>query len=283
MSITSYISLLTSIFILSCASTKNTGTQENKQPVKNPTAKTVKKDSSSFTIAIPEKTLGIDSTSATKLITEKINHSLFDKLLQKHVSIKGSVNYKGFIADKQQLNNYLLLLSETAPSNSWTKEDKLAYWMNAYNAFTIKLIIDHYPIKSIKNIKSPWDYRFIKINKKWYTLNDIEHRILRKMNEPKIHFGINCASYSCPPLLNKAFTSANVNNDLEFLAHQFINDNSRNTISENNIEVSKIFQWFSKDFKKDGTLIDFLNNYSNIQIMSTAKKSYKKYDWNLNE
>ena len=283
MSITSYISLFTSLLILSCASTKNTGTQENKQPVKNPTAKTIEKDSSSFAIATPKKILDIDSTSVTELVVEKINHNLFHELLQKHVNIKGNVNYKGFISDKKQLNTYLLLLSKTPPGDSWTKEEKLAYWMNAYNAFTIKLIIDHYPIKSIKDIKSPWDYRFIKIDKKWYTLNDIEHRILRKMNEPKIHFGINCASYSCPPLLNKAFTSATVNNDLEFLAHQFINDKSRNTISENNIELSKIFQWFSKDFKTDGSLIDFLNNYSNIQIMSTAKKSYKKYDWNLNE
>lgn len=283
MPITSYILLFTSFLILCCTSTKNIAIQENKHPVKTSTIKTIKKDSNSFTIPIPKKPLDIASASTTQIVTEKINHALFNELLQKHVNPKGNVNYKGVITDKKQLSNYLLLLSKTAPDDSWTKEEKLAYWMNAYNAFTIKLIIDHYPIKSIKDIKSPWDYRFIKIDKKWYTLNDIEHRILRKMNEPKIHFGINCASYSCPPLLNKAFTSATVSNDLEFLAQQFINDKRRNTISENYIEVSKIFQWFSKDFKTEGTLIDYLNNYSNIQIMNTAKTSYKKYDWRLNE
>ena len=214
---------------------------------------------------------------------EQFNHTVFDQLLKNNISENGDTNYKGFIKNKSVFKIYLTNLSENLPKENWSKEDKLAYWMNTYNAFTIKLIIDNYPTKSIKDIKNAWDSRFFKLGEKWYNLNDIEHKILRKMNDPRIHFGINCASFSCPPLLNRAFTAATVNNDLNYLAHRFINDNKRNFISENSIQISKIFQWFSKDFKTEGSLIDYLNKYSDITIKSNAKKSFKKYDWSLNE
>lgn len=219
----------------------------------------------------------------TDSIMTKLNHSAWNNLLKKHVTENGAINYKGFIKDTIQFSDYLSLLSENPPQESWTKEDKIAYWMNAYNAYTIKLIIDHYPTKSIKDINNAWDKRFFTIGNKAYNLNDIEHKILRKMNDPRIHFGINCASFSCPPLLNRAFTATNVNKELDALAHRFINDKTRNTITENSIEVSKIFQWFGKDFKTEGSLIDYLNKYSDITIKRGAKKSFKKYDWSLNE
>jgi len=225
----------------------------------------------------------IKEETQTIEVIEFFDHSIFNSLLSENISDKGNTNYKGFIRHKHILKSYLTSLSENMPTEKWTKEDKLAYWMNAYNAFTIKLIIDNYPTKSIKDIKNAWDSRFFKLGEKWYNLNDIEHKILRKMNDPRIHFGINCASFSCPPLLNRAFTATTVNNDLDYLAHQFINDKKRNVISENTIQVSKIFQWFSKDFKTEGSLIDYLNKYSDIIIKSNAKKSYLKYDWNLNE
>jgi len=215
-------------------------------------------------------------------IVEKFNHHVLDQLLKNNVSDNGNINYKNFIKNKAVFKTYLTSLSENMPTEKWTKEDKLAYWMNAYNAFTIKLIIDNYPTKSIKDIKNAWDSRFFKLGDKWYNLSDIEHKILRKMNDPRIHFGINCASFSCPPLLNRAFTAATVNNDLDYLAHQFINDTARNTISENAIQLSKIFQWFSKDFRIEGSLIDYLNKYSDITIKQNAKKTFKKYNWSLN-
>jgi hypothetical protein len=216
-------------------------------------------------------------------IIEQFNHTIFNNLLEENISEKGETNYKGFIKNKTIFKSYLIALSENMPAEKWTKEDKLAYWMNTYNAFTIKLIIDNYPTKSIKDIKNAWDSRFFKLGSKWYNLSDIEHKILRKMNDPRIHFGINCASFSCPPLLNRAFTANNVHNELDFLAHQFINDKSRNTISENSIQLSKIFQWYAKDFKTEGSLIDYLNKYTDITIENNAKKSFRKYDWNLNE
>lgn len=227
-----------------------------------------------------------DSTKIKEHTTpskKNFDHSVWDDLLKKYVVKGGSVNYKGLKQNSTTLRIYLKSLENHIPDSSWSKEEKLAFWMNVYNAYTVKIIIDNYPIKSIKDIKAPWDYRFIKIGKKWYTLNDVEHKILRKMGEPRIHFGINCASFSCPPLLNKAFTPKNVNDELDKLAVTFINDTKRNTITTNKIEISKLFSWFGKDFKTQGSLIDFLNKYSKITISPNALKSYKKYNWNLNE
>ena len=103
------------------------------------------------------------------------------------------------------------------------------------------------------------------------------------MNEPRIHFAINCASFSCPNLLNEAYTEAKLNQQLAAVAKSFINDKTKNTITINKIEISKIFDWFEGDFKTKGSAIDFLNQYSAVKISSTAKINYKEYNWNLNE
>nr|WP_321226957.1 DUF547 domain-containing protein [uncultured Psychroserpens sp.] len=213
-----------------------------------------------------------------------IDHSQWNDLLQKHVSEEGNVNYKGFKADKTKFKAYLDMLSKNPPQDSWSKDETLAYWMNAYNAFTVKLILDNYPTKSIKDIDGPWNQRFIKIGEKWYTLNDVEHKIIRKMDEPRIHFALVCAAVSCPRLYNKAFTSKNLETDLDLLTRGFLNDPTKNEFSEDSIEISKIFKWYGGDFKNDGQdLIDFFNKYTDVKISSKAKKSYKDYNWNLNE
>lgn len=209
-------------------------------------------------------------------------HESFNSLLQKYVTPDGKVNYLGFAKEKSVLRGYISSLSTQLPDTTWTKERKLAYWMNAYNAMTVDLILRNQPLKSIKDIKNPWNQRLWKLGAKWYHLNEIEHSILRKMEEPRIHFGINCASFSCPPLSNKAFTSENVEQQLEALAIQFINDEKRNSISPDYIEISKIFDWFGKDFKTKGSIVDYLNTYSKTPINTNAKVRYKDYDWNLN-
>ncbi|MEP1486962.1 MAG: DUF547 domain-containing protein [Algibacter sp.] len=214
---------------------------------------------------------------------ETFNHSSWNTLLKKYVSNTGHVNYKGFKTNRNDLLNYITSLSKNTPTASWSKEEKLAYWINAYNAMTVDLILRHYPVKSIKDIKNPWDQRFWKLGDKWYNLNEIEHDILRKMNEPRIHFGIVCASFSCPKLLNEAFTASNLEDQLTEVTKGFLADSERNIISENNIQISKIFNWFAKDFKQNGSLIDFLNQYSTIKISAKAKKTFKDYNWGLNE
>jgi hypothetical protein len=216
-------------------------------------------------------------------IIEVFNHSVWNTLVQTNVSATGEVNYEGFRQQRGQLREYIASLGAQMPEISWDKEDTLAYWMNAYNAMTVDLILRNLPLASIKDIDKPWNQRLWKLGSKWYNLDEIEHQILRKMGDPRIHFGINCASFSCPPLLNEAFSSAKVDAQLELLAVNFVNDTRRNHISEDTIVISKIFDWFAKDFKQNGSLIDFLNRYSKTPINSKARKKYMQYDWNLNQ
>ena len=212
------------------------------------------------------------------------NHELWEELLKKYVAEDGSVNYKGFQKDAKDLAVYIKMLKMGySKINEYSQEKILAFWINAYNALTVDLILRHYPVKSIKDIKDPWDQRLWKFGDKWLNLNDIEHKILREMGEPRIHFTIVCASESCPKLQNEAFTASNLEALLTKSTKEFLKDNSKNEITKNSLKLSKIFKWFAKDFKQNGSLIDFLNRYTDINISEGARKSYKDYNWNLND
>lgn len=212
-----------------------------------------------------------------------LSHDDWNGLLQKNVSSSGKVNYKAFRADLQKLDAYLKLLADNPVQSNWSRNKKMAYWINAYNAFTVKLIVDNYPLSSITNLDGgkPWDVKWIQLGAKSYSLNNIENDILRpKYKDARIHFAVNCAAQSCPPLLNKAWTEANLNQYFEQQAKKFINNPKFNTITEKKVEVSKIFEWYAEDF---GNLIDYLNKYSDTKIKSNAKISFREYDWKLNE
>ena len=228
----------------------------------------------------PPEFIEVEETTTS---VEAFNHDSWNNLLKTHVSNNGNVNYKGFKLNRKALKGYITSLSNNIPNDTWDKEDKLAYWINAYNAMTVDLIVRNYPTKSIKDIKDPWDQRLWKLGDKWYNLNEIEHQILRKMDEPRIHFGIVCASFSCPKLQNEAFTASNLEEQLTKATKEFLSDNARNNISQNSVKLSKIFKWFAKDFKTNGSLIDFINKYSDVSVSKKARKSFKDYNWDLNE
>ena len=226
--------------------------------------------------------------------TKPVSHRLFDELLKRHVTDEGLVNYQGFMTDSVQLTAYIELLSNNAPNDSnWSEDDQMAYWINLYNAATIDLVLKHYPVESIKDIGSsiqvpfvntPWDIQFIEIAGKQYDLNNIEHNILRKKwAEPRIHFAINCASYSCPELRREAYEGALLQRQLDEQARAFINDDFRNDITEQSAELSKIFDWFSGDFGKLMPLRDFINQYADQKISEETKITYKEYNWKLND
>ena len=213
--------------------------------------------------------------------------AIFNSLLQEHVTKEGTVDYKGFKNNETQLNTYLSYLEATSPDNSWSENKQKAFWINAYNAYTLKIILKNYPLKSITDIKekgkTAWKIPFVKVGGKTHTLDHIEHGILRKtLFDPRIHVGVNCASGSCPKLGNTAFTEENIEATLAQLMKDFINDTSRNKISKKKVQISSIFNWFQKDFTRNSTLIDYLNKYSETKINSNAKISYLKYDWSLN-
>lgn len=221
--------------------------------------------------------------SGTTLVAQKINHDKWSSLLETHVDKNGNVDYKGFAENLDKLDAYLNMLSNNKPTSEVSKNEKLAFWINVYNAFTVKLIVNHYPVKSIKDIKQPWDQKFFKIDGEAMSLNHVEHEILRNMDEPRIHFAIVCASYSCPKLQRYAFTAENLDEQLINVTKEFLADETRNKISEKSIRISKIFDWFAKDFTQDGSLIDFLNKYTDVNISPKAKKRYLEYNWALNE
>jgi len=224
--------------------------------------------------------------------SQPISHAAWDSLLQKYVTKDGQVNYKGFVQDSVPFKKYLTLLSNNHPNKkNWSKDERLAYWINAYNAFTVELIRRNYPVKTIKDlggkiykINTPWDIRFIYIEGADYDLNNIEHDILRKeFNEPRIHFAVNCASVSCPRLRNEAFVAERIEEQLTDQAKYFLNNPVKNIIAPDELKLSKIFSWFKGDFTDNGSLIDFLNLYAPVKINADASRSSMDYDWNLNE
>jgi hypothetical protein len=193
------------------------------------------------------------------------------------------VDYKGFLADSTALNAYLNTLLGNVPGPAASKEEQLAFYINLYNAATVKLILNNYPVKSIKDIKAPWDRDWIPLSGKLISLGHVEHQILRKMGEPRIHFAINCASNSCPKLANIAYSPVSLESQLEEATLGFIRDSTRNRLGNEHLELSQIFNWYKKDFTEDGTISEYIASYAQLSIRPGAKITYLKYDWNLNE
>ena len=187
-----------------------------------------------------------------------VDHSLLDRVLATYVDDQGRVDYAGLKAHPDDLDGYVGLLARVSPKNHPdqfpTREDRLAYWINAYNAFVLKGVIDAYPVKSVKEIKLLSGFfnrtRFT-VGEKRYTLNDIEHGILRKVyGDPRIHAAINCASAGCPRLPRKAFRPEGLGGQLEDAMRFFVREsrNVRIDRPEGAVYLSEIFKWFEGDF-----------------------------------
>ncbi|MBK7409911.1 MAG: DUF547 domain-containing protein [Saprospirales bacterium] len=220
-----------------------------------------------------------------------VSHAIWDGLLQKHVGADGLVNYKGFVQDSALLNKYLGLLSSTHPGGNWPRDEQMAFWINAYNAFTVKLIVDNYPVSSIKDIKNGipfvntvWDITFINLMGNQYDLNNIEHGILRKQfKDPRIHAALNCASWSCPALREEAYVASRLDSQLDDAMRRFVNDPIRNRVSVDKAELSQIFNWYGGDFREEaGSVQDFINRFAKVKLGVKGSISYLEYDWRLN-
>ena len=213
---------------------------------------------------------------------QPVNHNDWEALLKKYVN-NGNVAYSKFKNDKVKLESYLEYLAQNSPSSSWSKNEKLAYYINLYNAATVKLILDNYPIKSIKDINDPWGKKWVKVGDQLLSLGGIENDILRKMNEPRIHFAIVCASYSCPKLENFAFTASRMGSQLQQVTKGFINDTKRNQFTSESAQISEIFNWYKVDFVANGTVLEYISKYADQPINTNAEINYLNYDWSLNE
>lgn len=213
-----------------------------------------------------------------------LSHAIWQDLLQAHVTPTGAVDYRGLKAAEARLDAYLTHLAAHLPQSSWADGERMAYWINAYNAFTVKLILDHYPLKSIRDLDQPWDRKFIQLGDQAYSLNDIEHEILRKeFQDARIHFAVNCASASCPPLRNEAFVAERLDAQLDAQARAFINNPTYNALAKRPLGLSEIFNWYGGDFTRNGgTLIAYLNQYAATPIEAGAAVRFLPYDWSLN-
>lgn len=230
----------------------------------------------------------VATTISSETLPKTLDHSSWDALLKKHVDDSGNVNYKAFKADQATLKTYLDYLSDNAPDKSFSRAEQFAYYINLYNAATVYLILDNDIPASIKDISGPfgqvWLKKFFTIGNKKYSLNNVEKGILLKMNEPRVHFAINCASYSCPKLQNTAFTEVNLEQLLDKGASEFVNSDKNDLSDPNNLKLSKIFDWYKSDFTDTGkSLIEYINQYASKKVSSDASIDYLDYNWSLNK
>jgi hypothetical protein len=278
----------------------------------------------SLLIQPAQNSFTIISYGLEEVKTDSFDHSYatYNSLLNQYV-INARVNYEGFINSRAEFETFLRALGSVDEDvfESWTEEQRLAFWINAYNAFTIKAIIDHYPIKrsftlvgifyapsdSILQIKGVWTKLQFRALGNMVTLEEIEHETLRKkFNEPRIHMAINCASISCPDLRNEAYTPEKLEEQLADASINFINNPDKGVyVNEQSgkVKLSKIFKWFGDDFinnygskklfnnysLKENAVLNFTSEYIESEevkeylMNNKLKIGYLGYDWHLNE
>jgi hypothetical protein len=218
--------------------------------------------------------------------------SLYAQLLGKYVHA-GVVDYAGLKADEARLDDYLAALEHTHPA-ALDLESRKALYINAYNAWTLKLILTGYPgVKSIKDLgglfAGPWRRELVRIEGKVLTLDEVEHGILRKppFTDPRIHFAVNCASRSCPPLRSEPYVGEGLDRQLDAAARDFINAPGNTVPDGDLVRVSKIFDWYGQDF--GDAPLDFVRRYALGDLKakldalgSRARVRFLDYDWSLN-
>ncbi len=226
-------------------------------------------------------------------------HAAWTEILRRFVR-DGQVDYAGLARHGQRhLSRYLQALASVCPDDygHWTRDQQLAFWLNAYNAYTVRLILDHYPLSSIRTIGilpgAAFRTTFIsmRLRDRTLSLNDIEHEILRReFVEPRIHFAIVCASQSCPRLRSEAYRAADLDPQLDDQARLFVRDPSKNRFdpAARVLHLSSIFTWFHEDFERAaGTLVDYVARYADEPVAAGVRQpgvrvEFLDYDWSLN-
>lgn len=198
--------------------------------------------------------------------------------------------------DRSSLNQYVAQLEAIDPL-SLNRNQQMAYWINLYNAVTVRLILENYPVKSITKLGGwlsfgPWDKELVHVNGKSLTLNDIEHRILRPIwRDKRIHYAVNCASVGCPNLNSEPYLAGRLNEQLDDAARKFINAEKGVSLQGDSIQLSSIYDWYAEDFVDEAALFDHLFHYMEQKKAEKVKETLNKdastihygYDWSLNE
>jgi Protein of unknown function, DUF547 len=216
-------------------------------------------------------------------LSAQLDYTNYEVFLKKYVNSSGAVNYKSIKENNMELNKIVVQFEKVTKVNSYSKEEQLAFWINTYNIFTIKLIADNYPLQSIQKLDGgkTWDIKRVTTNGSKYSLNQIENDLIRaQFKDARIHFAVNCAAKSCPPLQNFVFTPKILDNQLTAVTKKYCNNINFITSDIKSISVSKIFDWYMSDF---GNIVDFINKYRTVKSKNNLKIVYKDYDWSLNE
>lgn len=244
-----------------------------------------------------------DSAQSTEMDLDAI-HAPWSEVLNAHVR-GGNFDYAGLKTNRAKLDAYITALESVKREEleKASKQARYAFWINAYNAYTVKRVVDAYPLKSIRDLgddkKSVWDRDLVPLGKLYpalekskLTLNDIENKILRpEFKDARVHAAINCASKGCPPLRAEAFTAAKLDTQLDAQVKAWLGDTTRNRFdqSKNRIEVSKVFEWFGEDFTKSADSVPaWIARYrpSDAEWLTAKpgpKVDYAEYDWALND
>ncbi|NIW78473.1 MAG: DUF547 domain-containing protein [Calditrichae bacterium] len=221
-------------------------------------------------------------------------HKVYHQLLQTYVVGK-SFDYETISKNQQDLDKLFRYVDklESFDPKDWEQQKALAYWINLYNAATLELVLQHYPVESIKDIggflSSPWDKDVVKVAGQDLTLNEIEHDIIRgQFSDARIHFALNCASIGCPPLLNFTYTGKQLDEQLDYACRNALNDERWVKISDDEIQVTKIFDWYRGDFEKySGSVREFISQYrskdAEIIMDENRDLEYMDYNWDLNK
>ncbi len=228
-------------------------------------------------------TLALVSVSRAEAWTEDYN-----RLLAKYVTV-GGVKYAAWhenAQDRAALGKVVEDIAKEKPAGG--KDEKLAFYINAYNANVLNGVLEKYPIKSIRDIAPLFGFftqSRITVSGEKMSLNHLEKDVIHGFDEPRMHFVLNCASASCPPLLAKAFTADNLKEEMDSAATNFLNKNKRGIeVSDDGkkAEASKIFDWYEGDFQASGGVLAFINKYRKPPLPAAAKITFQNYDWSLN-
>ena len=197
----------------------------------------------------------------------------------------GRVDYKTIKKNPEGLNELIEMAKGISVSKD-KPEEYQAFWINGYNLTVIKSIIENYPLKSPLDVSGFFDKTKHDIGGENIVLNDIENKLLRACfpSEPRFHFVLVCAGLGCPPIINQAYMPATLDEQLEKQTKSALNDPNFIRVDKNKAKVSQIFEWYSKDFTKNGqSLVEFINTYRSEKLPENTKISYYTYDWTLNE
>ncbi|MFT7670102.1 MAG: hypothetical protein ACI8X5_002809 [Planctomycetota bacterium] len=253
----------------------------------------------------------LSSATEAPLVQETREVLSFDQSHAKWSAVLGralqgsDIDYAVLKKDRAGLDAYLKVLEGVKSEDfaEWSRKQRYAFWVNAYNAYTIRLVVDHYPLKSIKDIGDEklgtWDRAFIPLKPLFLkakgdklSLNDIEHEILRKRYaDARVHAAVNCASKGCPPLVGKAFTAKGLDAQLDMAVQTWLADETRNRFDarKRTAEISEIFNWFAEDFVRDGKSVSgWLARFAPEEergwlVKEKVTLRYRDYDWALND